>query len=130
MEEIHLEEEEFTWQSLQNFFIQFPDEKACLQAFPAVCRACNFINETDARSFVCAKCKTKTWRTAGTYFHGLKRLLPTFAWIWLVEDRATVSVKKFAEILAPSYSNAWDSKAKVKAVLEDELNKHNVFEVV
>ena len=130
MEEIHLEEEEFTRQSLQNFFNHFANEKECIRAIPAICKACNRPVETDKRSFDCPKCKTKTWRTAGTYFHGLQNLLPTFAWIWLHEDRAIISVKKFAELFDIPYASAWDVDAKMKAVLEQEMNKHDAFEVV
>lgn len=130
MDEIYLEENEFTMESLQNFLLQFPGEIECLRVFPAVCRACKLLNETDERAFICTKCKTKTWRTAGTFFHGLKYLQPTFAWIWLVEDRATISVNKFAEAFDIPYASAWGANAKVKAVLEQEMNKHDAFEVV
>ncbi|CAN5254762.1 hypothetical protein BH10CYA1_BH10CYA1_50990 [soil metagenome] len=130
MEEIHLEAAEFTRLSLENFFKQFANEKECLRAIPSLCRACKLLVETDERCFVCPKCKTKTWRTAATYFHGLQKLMPTFAWIWLHEDRATISINKFAELFEIPYSSAWDANAKMKAVLEQEMNKHDVFEVV
>lgn len=130
IKEIPLNEEAFAMESLQNFLIHFPSENECLQAFPAVCKACELLNESDERCFVCTKCKTKTWRTADTYFRGLRMLLPTLAWIWLAEDRASISVKKFAEIFGISYADAWSTNAKVKAVLEEEMNKHDAFEVV
>jgi len=133
MEEIYLSEAEFTRQSLENFRRQFPDEAACLRVFPAQCRPCGFTNEQDdakARNFVCSKCNVKTWRTAGTYFHGQKRLLPTFALIWLHEDRAILSINKFAEMFKISYSTAWETDAKLKDVLEQEMDKHDAFEVI
>ena len=133
MEEIFLSDAEFARQSLQNFWRRFPDEEACLQVFPFVCRACGFGNDQDdakSRVVVCSKCNVKTWRTAGTYFHGLKRLLPTFALIWLHEDRAILSIKKFAEELNICYSTAWETDAKLKDVLEQEMNKHDAFEVI
>jgi len=130
MEEIYISEESFAYQSLQNFLLKFPNEEACLSVFPAVCKACGRKSKSTERVFECSKCKTKTSRTAGTYFHGLRKLLPTFAWIWLHEDRAVLSINKFAELFRVRYATAWKINAKMQAVLEKEMDKHDVFELV
>src|SRR5438128_1936013 len=133
MDEIHISEEEFILQSLQNFHAQFPSEASCLRVFPSVCRACGSKMkkaDLDKRAVECSKCKTKTWRTAGTYFHGLKRIRPTFARIWMYEDRAIVSIKKFSELFDIPYATAWEIDAKIKAVFEKEMDKHDAFELV
>ncbi|MBS1957662.1 MAG: hypothetical protein JST89_25975 [Cyanobacteria bacterium SZAS-4] len=41
-----------------------------------------------------------------------------------------MSINKFARIFDIPYADAWGTNAKVKAVLEEEMNKHDVFEVV
>ncbi len=133
MEEIYLTEEAFAYESLQNFLSKFPNEEACLKLFPAVCKACGHKKRSVApseRVFECSKCKTKTWRTAGTYFHKLRRLMPTFAWIWIREDRAVLSINKFAELFALAYATAWKIEARLQAVLEKEMDQHDVFELV
>jgi len=134
MEEIYLSEEAFAYQSLQNFLSKFPDEESCLSLFPAVCKACGRKQRKAAqreRVFECYKCKTKTYRTAGTYFHGLRRLHPTFARIWIHEDRAVLSINKFTELFDLAYATGWKIEARLQAVLEKEMDKHDdVFELI
>lgn len=133
MEEIHISEEAFAYQSLQNFLSKFPNEEACLKLFPAICKACGHNNravDPSARVIDCSKCKTKTWRTAGTYFQGLRRLMPTLAWIWLHEDRAVISINKFAALFDLAYATAWKIEARLQAVLEKEMDKHDVIELI
>ena len=51
--------------------------------------------------------------------------MPTFARIWLHEDRAVLSINKFAELFDVAYDTAWKVEAKAaKLLLKKEMDKH------
>ncbi len=56
--------------------------------------------------------------------------MPTLAWIWLHEDRAVLSINKFAELFDLAYATAWKIEARLQAVLEKEMDKHDVIELI
>jgi hypothetical protein len=56
--------------------------------------------------------------------------MPTFAVIWLHEDRVVCSRNEFAEIFGISYSNSWATHARVQSVIDGEMNTKDLFEVV
>lgn len=128
------QEEELTRQSLDRFFARYPDEKSCLDAFPANCKSCGISNQEafvgGKRSFVCTNCKRTTWRTAGTYFHGLRYLHPTFALIWTTQDRAVLSAYKLTKVFKIVYATAWETVERLQAVFEEEMAKQDAFELV
>lgn len=128
------QEEEYTRQSLQKFFAKYPNEDACLREFPANCKACGTYNEkafeSSQRVFDCDNCSTKTWRTAGTIFHGLKYLLPTFALIWTHEDRAILSPYKLSQIFKIAYSTAWETDKKLHNLFEREMENFDTADMV
>lgn len=127
------QEEEFTRQSLQRFYTKYPDEGACLRAFDADCKSCGQYNqeafERGERSFRC-ECGIITWRTAGTFFHGLKYLLPSFLCIWLVEERAVISTNKLSKIVGVEYSTTWEAVDRVRTVLLDEMDRNAVTQLI
>ncbi|MBS2001514.1 MAG: hypothetical protein JST44_08405 [Cyanobacteria bacterium SZAS LIN-5] len=128
------QEEELTRQSLERFFAVYPDEKSCLEVFPANCKSCGIPNEEahsrGERSFDCTNCKRTTWRTAGTYFHGLRYLHPTFALIWTAEERAVLSAYKLTKLFKIVYATAWETVERLQTVFEEEMENHDVFELV
>jgi DprA winged helix domain len=131
---VRAQEEEYTRHTLKKFFENYPDEESCLRAFQANCKCCGTYNkqayEMGERYFDCTNCNSRTWRTAGTFFHGLKYLQPTFASIWLHEKRAVISSNKLSELFNIVYSTAWKTTDRVKELLKDEMAKHEVFEIV
>lgn len=128
------QEEEYTRQSLQQFYASYPDEEACLKVFPADCKGCGAFNEEafrlNKRDFDCTNCKKRTWRTAGTFFHGLHYLHPTFALIWLHDARAVISKNRLSEIFEIAYSTAWETASRLESLFEEEMEKENAFQVV
>ncbi len=128
------QEKEYTRQSMQKFFAKYPDEESCLRVFPADCKACGTHNEEAVergqRVFDCTNCSIKTWRTAGTFFHGLQYLHPTFALIWAHEDRAVLNAFWLSKMFGIVYATAWETVARVKIVLEAEMRKHDVFHLM
>jgi DprA winged helix domain len=126
-------EVEYTRQSLAKFHSAFPHEQACLKLFPAACKGCGATNdeayESGKREFECTECNTKTWRTAGTFFHGLKHLRPSLALIWLCEERAAISTNQVSKIFNIAYSTAYETVKRVHAVFQAEMEKHDFFEL-
>lgn len=131
---LRAQEEEYTRQILKLFFETYPDEESCVRAFPANCKCCGTYNEqayeNGERFFECSMCNTKTWRTAGTFFHGLHYLHPSFASIWLHEMRAVISDKKLGELFDIAYATAWATAERVMSLLDQEMKKHNAFKIV
>lgn len=126
-------EEKYARKSLKNFRKRFPNEKACLRVFPAICRCCGKRHDRkiiNTRVFTCTRCNAETWRTAGTFFRRLRRLMPAFALIWLHEDHAVMSINKFKEYFDLSYDSAWNLFNKFEALLENEFDKQQVIELI
>ncbi|MFN8554562.1 MAG: hypothetical protein U0103_24090, partial [Candidatus Obscuribacterales bacterium] len=127
------QEEEYTRRSLQQFYAIYPNEEACLRVFPADCKGCGAFNEEafrlNKRDFDCSNCNKRTWRTAGTFFHGLHYLHPTFALIWLHDSRAVISKNRLSKIFEIAYATAWETAARLESLFEEEMAKGDAFEV-
>lgn len=127
-------ESENAQQSLERFESIFPHEQACLKFFPADCKGCGAHNaeafDLGKREFDCTECNTKTWRTAGTFFHGRKYLRPVFGAIWLNEERVAISTNQFSKIFNIAYASGYATMERIHEVFQNEMEKHRLFQLI
>lgn len=100
---------------LNNFNKEFPDDSACWIAVISElkeaglldCRRC-YGSEIEIsktfRTFVCLQCKKKHQLTAGTYFHGVRRIRAWLFAIWTIDQSFYVSSNWLSKALCLSQS--------------------------
>jgi hypothetical protein len=102
---------------LSEFSERFPSDESCwsglVQDFAACgrlrCRWCGAENvevQKDSRTLSCSDCNKRSSITAGTFFHGIKKVRAWFFAIWIVEREFYVSSKWFAQAIGVSQSSA------------------------
>ncbi|MBX9939386.1 MAG: hypothetical protein K2Y32_09045 [Candidatus Obscuribacterales bacterium] len=100
---------------LSNFNKAFPDDSACWTAVISElkeagfldCRRCYCSNieiSKTFRTFVCLECKKKHQLTAGTYFHGVRRIRAWLFAIWTIDQSFYVSSNWLSKALCLSQS--------------------------
>lgn len=102
---------------LLSFNQAYPDDESCWQALVMhikeagllYCRKCNSSVveiRADHRVFCCQICNKKGSTTAGSFFHGVKKLRAWFFAIWTLEKNFYVSSKWLGQSLGISQSSA------------------------
>jgi len=116
------------WEEFCSFY---PNEEACWFAlFEALrannslfCRSCHSVEVQFAplsRSTRCENCYKVTWLTAGTVFHGARKLRPWMAAIWLFENGIKISSSGFSFLLQIAQSSALNMYKSLFFVLNSE----------
>ncbi|MBI5173424.1 MAG: hypothetical protein HY986_11100 [Candidatus Melainabacteria bacterium] len=122
----------------EEFCSIYPDEGACWFAlFDALsannalfCRSCNSRAvqfSPLSRSTRCESCYRITWLTAGTVFHGARKLRPWMAAIWLFEHDIKISSSGFSFLLQIAQSSALNMYKSLFFVVNSE-GKQNATE--
>ncbi len=70
------------------------------------CSGTDLIKTSGSRYVYCKSCKTDSSVTAGTFWHGIKKLRPWLAAIFFFQEKAFISAAWFAEILNIKASTA------------------------
>ena len=115
----------------EEFCSLYPSEEACWFAlFDALsannalfCRSCHSVKVQFAplsRSTRCQNCYKVTWLTAGTVFHGARKLRPWMAAIWLFENGIKISSSGFSFLLQIAQSSALNMYKSIFLVLNSE----------
>ena len=115
----------------EEFCSIYPDEGACWFAlFDALtannalyCRSCNsraLQFSPLSRSTRCESCCRVTWLTAGTVFHGARKLRPWMAAIWLFEHDIKISSSGFSFLLQIAQSSALNMYKSLFFVVNSE----------
>lgn len=115
----------------EEFCSIYPDEGACWFAlFDALtannalfCRSCNSRAvqfSPLSRSTRCESCCRVTWLTAGTVFHGARKLRPWMAAIWLFEHDIKISSSGFSFLLQIAQSSALNMYKSLFFVVNSE----------
>lgn len=117
---------------LLSFNQVYPTDESCWQALVMhleeagllYCRKCkSSIVEirADHRVFCCKKCNKKGSTTAGSFFHGVKKLRAWFFAIWVLEKNFYVSSKWLGQTLEISQSSALHILKSSLYLIEDSL---------
>lgn len=72
------------------------------------CQSVEFDSEYGDRELTCRHCRRKFSFTAGTLFHGVRRIRPWLAAIWLMERGIAFNANQLHKLLDISYSTASD----------------------
>ncbi|MBX9940774.1 MAG: hypothetical protein K2Y32_16055 [Candidatus Obscuribacterales bacterium] len=102
---------------LAKFIEQFPNDESCWSSLVHEFAACDKLRcrwcgadkvevQQDSRTLSCNDCKKRSSITAGTFFHGIKKVRAWFFAIWIVENEFYVSSKWFAQAIGISQSSA------------------------
>ncbi|MBN8660814.1 MAG: hypothetical protein J0M35_10645 [Candidatus Obscuribacter phosphatis] len=102
---------------LNEFIVKFPSDESCWSSLVHEFAACDKLRcrwcgadkvevQQDSRTLSCNDCKKKSSMTAGTFFHGIKKVRAWFFAIWIVENEFYVSSKWFAQAIGISQSSA------------------------
>ncbi|MBN8661344.1 MAG: hypothetical protein J0M35_13335 [Candidatus Obscuribacter phosphatis] len=117
---------------LLSFNQAYPDDESCWLALVMhmqeagllYCRKCNSsIVEirSDHRVFCCKVCNKKGSTTAGSFFHGVKKLRAWFFAIWVLEKNFYVSSKWLGQTLEISQSSALHILKSSLYLIEDSM---------
>jgi hypothetical protein len=108
--------------SLDEFERRFSTDKECRQHLEKVrwpngfvCPGCGSANGKwlqDRKVTKCCNCGKQTSSTAGTLFHGAKRL---HAWYFIISHMHADSAHKLAKKLSMSYSSVWEILRKIRS---------------
>lgn len=115
---------------LQEFNSAFPDEPSCWTfifsemriAGHLRCSRCSS-DETEVQSgrkLVCNSCRKKRQVTAGTIFHGVKKIRAWLFAIWIIENSFYVSSKWLGEAVGVAQSSALQIIKSTLLILEKE----------
>ena len=115
---------------LQEFNSAFPDEPSCWTfifsemriAGHLRCSRCSS-DETEVQSgrkLVCNSCRKKRQVTAGTIFHGVKKVRAWLFAIWIIENSFYVSSKWLGEAVGVAQSSALQIIKSTLLILEKE----------
>jgi len=118
--------------SVRDFFVRFPDERACLEHIMRVryggtkmfCRSCGvqsqFHKLRDRRVYACPECRFQIAPTAGTVLHDTRTpLVSWFYAMWLFcTTRHGVSGKELQRQLGVSYKTAYRMGMQIRKLTE------------
>lgn len=125
---------------LDKFDCHYPDELACwryvisqLRAFNLLnCRICgssDVIVSDDFRQLFCQDCAAESRSTAGTFFHGVRKVRAWLFAIWISEHGFYVSSKWFASAISVSQSSALHIIKSTLLAAERNLDVSEFLEV-
>ncbi len=110
----------------------FPSEESCVEKlfcimFPEKTFLCAYCgNKTGRKGYGkrfawCTGCKRKCWFTAGTFFHGTKKVRLWLAAFWLMQKVDFLNTALLKQVLEISLSTAWNLLQSVSAALQCSL---------
>ncbi len=126
----YLENKRKIIQLMDEFDAEFPSEEHCVDAiFSALCpdggiacRICNtkiFKREFGARYITC--CGKRSWFTAGTCFHRIRKIRAWYCTIWLLDRGAILNSSILHQVLSVALSSAWKILMSLSSCLESRV---------
>ncbi|MBX9690260.1 MAG: hypothetical protein K2X27_26340 [Candidatus Obscuribacterales bacterium] len=116
----------------REFNKNFQSEKDCVEKLWSklaesnqICKHCKsgaLINQPGERALHCSRCPRKSWFTAGTYFHRIRKLRPWLAAIWFLEKGIIINSNEFSKLLEVSYDTAFRIFKKLSTALKNKGN--------
>ena len=114
---------------------RFPTNKDCLKelhrqvhaAGIIKCGSCGntAVEETDSgRAVRCKSCRTKTWLTAGTFFHRVRLPKAWLAAIWFMEHGIILSSSQFHKVAGIAQSSALQIFKKLTMVMQSQMGEN------
>jgi len=102
---------------LESFNLEYPDDESCWRSIffemkrsgSLRCRKCGSADvsiSADFRVLSCSFCNRDSRATAGTFFHGVKKIRAWLFAIWIVDNGFYVSSKWFASAVSVAQSSA------------------------
>ncbi len=123
-------------ESWRRFNERFPDEESCIVYVNSMVgngvTNCPYCSNEDLstnlkeRSIRCNSCRRFIYPTAGSYFHGIRKLRPWLARIYFFEEGVSVSSSMFARMLGIASSTAQTIFKKLSFVLVRRLNEFGI----
>ena len=91
-----------------------------------ICPGCGYTRgyKLSSRSVTeCANCKKQTSATAGTIFHGAKKIMPWIKGLKTILENEIYSAKSTAKLLQERYATFWVIKQKIRMALNELVGK-------
>ena len=112
----------------------FPKDKDCLEELYRridassiskrhCCQNTNVQKQDGRRSIKCTSCGQKTWLTAGTFFHRIKRPKAWLGAIWLMEHGLILSSSRFHKLAGIAQSSALQIFKKIAMVIQSHMDE-------
>ena len=112
----------------------FPNDKDCLEELyrridassigkRQCCLTANVQEQDGGRSVKCKSCGQKTWLTAGTFFHRIKRPKAWLGAIWFMEHGLILSSSRFHKLASIAQSSALQIFKKIAMVIQSHMDE-------
>lgn len=120
--------------SWREFATKFPTDADSLEELyrHAGLRKCNHCGSVyvtrihGARTIRCTACKRKTWFTADTFFHRIKRPQAWLGYIWLFDHGIIVNPSRFHKLAGVAYDTARNIFKKLAMVMASYMKGNSV----
>ncbi|MBI4534614.1 MAG: hypothetical protein HY711_11775 [Candidatus Melainabacteria bacterium] len=112
----------------------FPKDKDCLEELykridasgiskRPCCPNTNVQEQDGGRAIKCSSCGKKTWLTAGTFFHRIKRPKAWLGAIWFIEHGLILSSSRFHKLAGIAQSSALQVFKKITMVIQSHMDE-------
>jgi hypothetical protein len=117
----------------REFVRRFPTEEACVKelcklfGMDTKCSCANNSNIREkiygARLVKCAFCRRKRRLTAGTFFHGVRKVRPWLAAIFFFEQGIPINAFQFHKLVGVAYATAFSILKKLTVVIHSAMQE-------